>query len=59
FGSLDEGSLDDAVATLLDLGRGGRLVGVISHVAGLRERIDCRLEVTGGPQGSAARFLVP
>ena len=45
FGSLDPEALDAAIETLLGLREHGRLVGVISHVPELRERIDCRLEV--------------
>ena len=59
FGSLDPDALELALATLLDLQQGGRLVGIISHVEGLRERIDVRLEVTPGRAGSSARFVLP
>ncbi len=58
FGSLDEGSLDHAISTLMDLQAGGRMVGVISHVAELRERIDTRLEVRSERAGSRARFVL-
>lgn len=56
FGTLDPESLDFAVKTLIDLQKGGRLVGVISHVPELRERIDARLEVTPTDKGSTACF---
>ncbi len=59
FGSLDPESLDLALQALLDLQEGGRLVGIISHVPELRERIDTRLEITAGRGGSSARFVVP
>ena len=58
FGSLDEESLDLALAALMSLNEGGRLVGIISHVAELRERIDARLEVSAGKTGSRAAFVV-
>lgn len=58
FGTLDSESLDEAINILLDLQKGGRLVGIISHVADLRERIDVRLEVTASRTGSVARFVV-
>jgi exonuclease SbcC len=58
FGSLDDESLDLAVSTLTGLGEDGRLVGIISHVSELRERIDARLEVTTGKSGSRAEFRV-
>ena len=54
FGSLDSDSLDMAINTLMDLQRGGRLVGIISHVAELKERIHARLEVIPGQRGSSA-----
>lgn len=52
FGTLDPESLDFAIDTLLSLQQGGRLVGIISHVAELKERIDTRLEVRPGDKGS-------
>lgn len=58
FGSLDPEALDLAIRALTDLQSGGRLVGVISHVPELRERIPARLEVIPGPSGSRARFEV-
>ncbi|MBM3300319.1 MAG: SMC family ATPase, partial [Deltaproteobacteria bacterium] len=56
FGSLDPEALDLAFRALVDLQRGGRLVGIISHVPDLRERIDARLEVMPSRDGSRARF---
>lgn len=58
FGSLDEQSLDSAVKTLLQLEHSGRMVGVISHVAQLRDYIPQKLIVTGSPAGSRAEFSV-
>jgi exonuclease SbcC len=57
FGTLDPESLDLALRTLIDLQQAGRTVGVISHVAELRERIDVRIEVAGGSQGSQLRLV--
>ncbi|MBP1544634.1 MAG: SMC family ATPase, partial [Oscillospiraceae bacterium] len=45
FGSLDEDSLTQAIKALSTLTEGGRLVGIISHVAELKERIDRQLIV--------------
>jgi len=59
FGSLDAEALDLALGTLRGLQQGGRLVGVVSHVAELREQIPARLEVTPGRQGSSLRLVVP
>lgn len=58
FGTLDPESLDYAIRTLIDLQQGGRLVGIISHVPELKERIDARLEVVSTNCGSYARFEV-
>ncbi|WP_299054723.1 SMC family ATPase [uncultured Nocardioides sp.] len=51
FGSLDADTLDDVMGVLDGLRTGGRIVGVVSHVASMKERIGRRLEVTPGPQG--------
>ncbi len=59
FGSLDSEALDDALRALVELQEAGRMVGIISHVGELRERIDARLEVTLGKTGSTARFVCP
>ena len=56
FGTLDAEALDYAVRTLMDLQQSGRLVGIVSHVAELKERIDARLELTVSAKGSQARF---
>jgi len=58
FGSLDADALALAVDTLRDLQQGGRLIGIVSHVAELKEQIPARLEVTPGHRGSDARFAL-
>ncbi len=58
FGTLDPESLDFALKALIDLQQGGRLVGIISHVPELRERMDARLEVCVGEEGSYASFKI-
>ena len=58
FGSLDPEALDTAIKTLIDLQKSGRLVGIISHVAELKERIGTRLEITPGNRGSTAAFKI-
>ena len=45
FGSLSENSLDLAMQALAGLSDGNRLVGIISHVAELKERIDRQIIV--------------
>ncbi len=56
FGTLDGETLDYALKTLIELKHGGRLVGIISHVAELKERIDARLAVRKTERGSMAAF---
>ena len=57
FGSLDEESLRMAMDTLAGLSDGHRLVGIISHVAELKERIDKQVIVTKTREGySSARI---
>lgn len=58
FGSLDPESLDFAIKTLVDLQKDGRLVGIISHVPELKERIDARLEVVTTDRGSSVSFKI-
>ncbi len=52
FGSLDEESLNQAVQVLAGLSEGNRLVGIISHVSELKDKIDRQIVVkkdkTGG-----------
>ena len=55
FGSLDEETLDEVMATLDSLREGGRSVGLVSHVAELRHRIPTRLEVVKTRTGSHLR----
>jgi len=57
FGTLDPEVLDLAMNTLSELQRSGRLVGLISHVADMRDRIPLRLEVIPGKCGSTTRIL--
>jgi exonuclease SbcC len=40
------------------LQKGGRLVGIISHVPELKERIDARLEIRPTERGSVAGFRI-
>jgi exonuclease SbcC len=52
FGSLDAATLDLVMDTLDELRAGGRVVGVVSHVDELRQRIPSRLHVRKGRSGS-------
>lgn len=52
FGSLDADTLDDVMDTLDSLRDGGRVVGVVSHVAEMRDRIPTQLAVSKSRHGS-------
>ncbi len=59
FGSLDEHSLQQAMQALAGLATGNRLVGIISHVAELKERIDMQIVVKKEKNGgSSAKIMV-
>ncbi|MGZ0712849.1 AAA family ATPase (plasmid) [Coraliomargarita sp. W4R53] len=51
FGSLDSETLELAMATLDELHHGGRTVGIISHVAAMKERITSHLTVETSAHG--------
>ena len=52
FGTLDEQTLDEVMDVLDGLRSAGRAVGVVSHVADLRDRVPARLEVVKTRTGS-------
>ena len=52
FGSLDEQTLDQVLGVIDELRDSGRAVGIVSHVADLKERVTERLEVARLPDGS-------
>ena len=59
FGSLSQESLDKAYRALVSLTEGNRLVGIISHVADLKDRIDKQIVVTKAiTGGSSARIVL-
>jgi exonuclease SbcC len=51
FGTLDEETLEIALDTLGGLRQEGKLIGVISHVATLKERIPTQIKVVPGNNG--------
>ena len=53
FGSLDDESLEQAMRVLVSLADGNRLVGIISHVTALKERIDKKIVVTKNYTGES------
>ena len=55
FGSLDDDTLDEVMSVLDDLREGGRTVGIVSHVADLRQRVPAQLHVARGRTGSTIR----
>lgn len=61
FGSLDEEALNQAMKALHSLAEGQRMVGIISHVSELKERISRKIVVTknrrGGGVGSTVRVI--
>ncbi len=52
FGSLDEDTLDEVMTVLDGLREGGRMVGIVSHVPELRQRIPAQVRVHKGHCGS-------
>lgn len=58
FGALDGESLEQALETLVGLAEGNRLVGIISHVSELKERIDRQIIIEKSNKGSRIRLMV-
>ena len=58
FGSLDAATLDEVMAVIDDLRDRGRVVGIVSHVPDLKDRVSERLEVRRLPDGSSATKVV-
>ncbi len=58
FGSLDAEVLELSVRTLSDMAGGNRIIGIISHVAELRERIDKQVRVDKTTRGSRISLVV-
>lgn len=51
FGTLDEDALETALETLSGLQQDGKLIGIISHVPALKERIGTQIQVEAGSAG--------
>ena len=58
FGSLDDESLSLAISTLNELADGNRLVGIISHVNELKNRIDKQIVVTKEKSGGSSVKII-
>jgi exonuclease SbcC len=56
FGTLDAATLESVAQVLEALTREGRMVGIITHVTDLTERMPARLLVSKGPAGSSVRW---
>ena len=53
FGTLDASTLDVVVAAIEQLGGDGRLVGIITHISELAERLPVKLQIQKSPRGSS------
>lgn len=58
FGSLDPGSLDQAYGALASLTEGNKLVGIISHISDLKDRIDRQIVVSKKAGNSSIKIVV-
>jgi len=58
FGSLDTDVLELAVRTLSEMAGTDRIIGIISHVTELRERIDTQIQVEKTTRGSKIRLAI-
>jgi exonuclease SbcC len=55
FGTLDEDTLEEVMTVLDSLREGGRIVGIVSHVSELRQRVPAQVHVRKGHHGSHVR----
>jgi exonuclease SbcC len=53
FGTLDAETLESVAGTIEALGSSGRMVGVVTHVPGLADRVPVRFRVSSGPRGAS------
>jgi len=54
FGSLDENSISQALSALMMVSGDSRLIGIISHVQALKDRIDRRIVITKNKLGTSS-----
>ncbi|MFD4182118.1 SbcC/MukB-like Walker B domain-containing protein, partial [Rhodococcus sp. NPDC058514] len=57
FGTLDSDALESVMGVLDELRAGGRVVGIVSHVDEMRQRIPSRLHVIRGRTGSSVEVV--
>ena len=55
FGTLDPETLEVVAGTIEELGATGRMVGIVTHIRDLAERMPTRMEVTKGANGSSVQ----
>ena len=58
FGTLDTDTLDTAYKALTNLSESNRLVGIISHVTELKERIDKQIVITKHKTGGSSAKII-
>ncbi|PID74516.1 MAG: chromosome segregation protein SMC [Desulfobacterales bacterium] len=56
FGTLDEEALETSLETLSSLQQDGKLIGIISHVSALKERIRTQIQIIPGSGGRSSLF---
>ena len=54
FGTLDEEALETALGALSNLQQDGKLIGIISHISALKERISTQISITRGSGGCSS-----
>jgi len=57
FGTLDNETLEAAMKALAEIQREGRLVGIVSHVSELKDRIPARIEIIPTDSGSTLKII--
>ena len=57
FGVLDDESLEQAIEVLMSLSESNHMVGIISHISELKDRIDKKIIVKRSKTGSAVEFI--
>ena len=53
FGSLDDDALNAALDALGEIHRDGRMIGIISHISGISERIPAKINVIRKSEGTS------
>jgi len=56
FGTLDPETLDTVTAAIEELRASGRMIGVVTHIGELAERLPTRFDVQRGPQGATVQL---